>query len=92
LERQGPQPFEHFIGRLCEEFSCVPTAAYREWLRCPAGFLEQIVEFRAYARAKARYDAATSSEAQKALIGDDMVQVVKQIDFELAREASASKP
>ena len=92
MERQGPQPFEHFIGRLCEEFCCLPSQAYREWRRCPAGFLEQIVEFRAYARAKGRYDAASTAEAQKALFGDDLVQLVKTLDFELAQEARAPKP
>lgn len=55
LDGDAPQPFEHFLGRLCEEFHCLPSAAWREWLALPAGTLETIIEYRIYAAAYAAY-------------------------------------
>jgi len=57
LDGDGPLPLEFVVGRICEEFHCVPSVAWREWLQLPAGFLETILEYRAYSRAKASYDA-----------------------------------
>ena len=50
----GPQPFEYFIGRLSEEFGgALPSVLHAELRRLPVGFLEQVIEYRAYARAHA---------------------------------------
>jgi hypothetical protein len=57
LDGDGPLPLEFVVGRICEEFHCLPSAAWREYLQLPAGLLETILEFRAYGRAKAIYDA-----------------------------------
>ena len=77
-------PFEFWIGRLCEEFHCLPSAAFREWLRAPAGFLEEVIEIRAYAEAKRIYDAA---ENKQQIPKGPIFDMVKRIDLELAKEA-----
>jgi hypothetical protein len=52
LDGKGPQPFEHFIGRLSEEFGgALPSVIWAELQRLPAGFLEQVIEYRSYAAA-----------------------------------------
>ena len=43
-------PLEFWVGRLCEEFHCLPSAAIREIESAPVGFLETIVLFRTYQR------------------------------------------
>jgi hypothetical protein len=82
LEGEAPQPLEYFLGRVCEEFSCLPSAAWREYLRLPAGTLETIIEMRHYARAKAAYDA------RGRLANDEtpLEALVKSNAFALVRE------
>lgn len=83
LDEDGPVPFAFWLGRLCEEFHCLPSDAYREWLTAPAGLLEEILEMRAFARAKEIVDAAkTAQDIPRGRIFD----LVKQIAFETARE------
>ena len=57
LDEDGPAPLEYVIGRICQEFHCLPSAALREWLDLPHGLIPAILECLAYARAKATYDA-----------------------------------
>jgi hypothetical protein len=52
---------------------------WREWLRLPAGTLEQLIEYRGYARAKAIYQQNPQADGA-------MVQLVKVITFELAQD------
>ena len=68
---------------MCEEFGCLPSAALREWRQAPVGLLETIVEFRAYASAKHAYDTASDA---KSVPQTPMVQLVKEIEFGLARQ------
>lgn len=75
-------PWEWWIGRLCEEFHCLPSQALREWLRVPAGLLESIIEMRAYAGAKARYEFDPKATG-------GLAQLVKELEFELAAEEIA---
>lgn len=83
------QPFEYFISRLCEEFNCLPSAAYQEFLSVPVGFLEQVIEARHYAAAKARYDAAETKAQRDALLAaDPMAETVQAVTFAMARAAS----
>lgn len=45
-------PFAYYWSRLCEEFpGRLPTEIYAEQQRLPAGFLEEIIESRLFARA-----------------------------------------
>ena len=72
----------HYLGRLCEEFHCLPSQAWDELMRVEVGMLEQIIEYRAYAATKAAYDQQQNPKAEGPLW-----QLVKVIDFELAGEA-----
>jgi hypothetical protein len=68
---------------LSEEFGgALPSAIWAEVLRLPAGFLEQLIEYRAYAAAKQVY-------AQNPKAEGGLVDLVKVIEFELAQEAIA---
>ena len=62
LAGKAPPPFEFWIGRICEEFHCLPSEAMREWRTSPAGFLEDVMEARAYAQAWAMVDGAKSAK------------------------------
>lgn len=54
LDGDGLMPIEHFYGRLSEEFGgALPSVIWREMQRLPIGFLEQVLEYRAYAHAHA---------------------------------------
>jgi hypothetical protein len=80
LDGDGPLPLEYVVGRICQEFSCLPSAAWREWLSLPAGFLETILEYRAYARAKATYDAKGQRH------DPPLTELVIEHDFALVQE------
>jgi hypothetical protein len=86
LDGEGPQPLEHWIGRICEEFHVTPTEAIEQWRELPVGLLEGIIEARAYAHAKLAYDHADTPELQRALPRTPLMALVKRIDFELAQE------
>mgnify|MGYP001610833075 CR=1 FL=1 len=64
---------------------------FGEWQDVPVGFLEQIVEYRCYARAYQLLEAATTREARDALRGDPMVDLAERIMFELAAKDSAER-
>ena len=76
-------PFVYLVSRLCEEFGYTPVAAVRAWYGAPAGFLEQVIEARAYAKTKALCDAATSRKERPT---GPMAELVTAIEFELAHE------
>lgn len=79
LDGDGPLPFEHYIGWLSREFGgATPSVIWAERQRLPAGFLEQVIEYRRYAEAKQAY--AQNPKAEGAL-----VDLVKVIEFELAQ-------
>lgn len=69
---------------MCEEFSCTPQIAKRELRRDPE-LVFDILELRAYARAKQAYDAfGQMSDAERRRLSDDpVIQLVMQTEFEL---------
>lgn len=77
-------PVTFWLSRLCEEFSCLPGAAYRAWLEAPVGLLEEILEARAYASAKRIYEAATNKQE---IPSSPIMDLVRTVSFDLAREA-----
>ena len=81
LDGDGPLPLEFVIGRICDEFHCLPSAAWREWLNLPAGFMETIIEYRTYSRAKAAYDARGHSRHDPPL-----TDLVIEHDFQIVQE------
>ena len=88
MNGDGPIPIELWLGRLCEEFHCLPSAALREWMRAPAGLLEDIIEVRTFAEAKRMYDAA---EQKRDIPQSPIFELVKIVDFELAQEARTAR-
>lgn len=56
--------------------------------RLPAGFLEQVIEYRSYERAKRLLDAAllAGAEAVKSLPEWELIDVAKDITLELGEE------
>lgn len=76
-------PLPLWIGRLCEEFHCLPSAAYAETQRLPAGLLEEILEARAFATAKSLLDYAPDP---KKVPNTPMVQLVKDVMQDAAQE------
>jgi hypothetical protein len=77
-----------WLSRICEEFHCLPSQAMREWLTAPAGLLEEILEARAYAHAKAIVDAQDRPRGQK--YESPMMQRVEQIEMAIAAEELAN--
>ena len=73
-----------WIARLCEEFGCLPSQAVREWQTAPDGLLEEIVEMRAYVKAKVAYEQAQQMDegpARQRVMRDPLVQLVQEHDF-----------
>lgn len=57
-----PIPFEWIISRICEEFHCLPSQAEKELFDDPKQMALDILELRAYARAKEMLDNAKRPE------------------------------
>lgn len=84
LDGDGPLPDEYIIGRICEEFGCLPSEAERELRRQPVGWIEEIIELRHYAKAKLIYDRADDKSAVTK--GDPLMQLVEANEYEHAGE------
>jgi len=79
---RGPQPFEHYIGRLSEEFGgALPSVILRELQRLPVGFMEQVIEYRRYAEA-----VATNTAHPEGWDTSPMRTLAMEIEHELAAE------
>ncbi len=76
-------PVTVWIGRLCEEFHCLPSEAWEEMRRHPDGWLETLIEARAYTRAKAVVDSAKKPED---IPREPIYGLVREIEFALVRE------
>jgi len=72
------------IGRLCEEFHCLPSAMARELARDPEQMAVRIVELRGYAKAKALVDA--SKQDSDVPRGDPLVVRVLRTQAAILRE------
>jgi hypothetical protein len=86
-------PLVAWLSRICEEFGCVPSEAYREWVDTPTGMVEDILGYRAYAKAKAAYDqkAQMSPEQRSRIMAEPLVQEVREIEFALMQEAMEAR-
>jgi hypothetical protein len=92
LDGRGPQPFEHYIGRLSEEFGgALPSVILAELQRLPVGFMEQIVEYRRYAEAHAANRADPKGWERSALRTLAMVieHELAQADIEQQQQETA---
>jgi hypothetical protein len=79
---EAKPPFEWVVSRICEEFHCLPTAALTELLDDPAGMAIEILELRAYARAKESLDNAKSKND---VPDSPMIDMVMEIQADLAK-------
>lgn len=70
-----------WVSRMCEAFSCLPSEIERERLRLPAGFLESVLETRAYERAHAAYEANPKAANKTGLL-----KLAEVITFELVQD------
>lgn len=86
MNGDGAPEFAEWIGRICEEFHCLPSQALIEWQDAPCGLLEDIIEARAFAAAKQVVDSTADA---KHLPDSPMVALVQQIEFAVAAEEIA---
>ncbi len=78
-------PWLWWVSRVCDEFGCLPSVAVREMMDTPAGWLEDIVEMRAFARAralKAKAEEWPDGKERRAVMADPLVQLAQMIEFE----------
>lgn len=72
------------MERVCEEFGCLPSHSIREWQTLPAGWLDEILEIRAFRRAVEAYRRAEQMDegAEKnRILAHPLVQMVREIEF-----------
>lgn len=73
-----------WIGRLCEEFPALtPEAALDQWDRAPVGFFQELLETRAYVRAKQMVDTA---KKKSDLPQTPLIALIQEIEFDLVAE------
>jgi hypothetical protein len=74
---------------LSEEFGgALPSVILEELGRMPAGFLEQVIEYRSFAAVYLAVKSADSSDARDALMmSDRMARLAGVIEFEIAQDA-----
>jgi len=76
-------PVIWWVSRLCEEFHCLPSQAWREYQNLPSGIIEEILEARQYVSVRNAYEQATDTAK---LPQSEMLDLVREIDFSLAQE------
>jgi hypothetical protein len=69
---------------MCQEFSCLPSDALREWQHADCGAIEEVLEALAYGQAWSMARSA-SPEARKRMTGG-LFDVVTDIEFALVQE------
>jgi len=95
LDGNGQRPFRpvsafaHYVGRLCEEFPALkPSDVLAERARLPEGFLEEIIESRAYARALATNQGDPDANGWRS---SPIRTLAREIEHELAEEEIAAR-
>lgn len=76
----GEPPDEWIIGRICEEFGCLPSQAVHEIEEMDADLVFAIIDMRSYAHAKATVDSAKKHSDLK------MTPAIRRV-FEIEIEA-----
>lgn len=74
------------MARMCEAFHCLPSQIEAELARVPVGFLEEVVEARAYESAYRFYKGNPDTKDKS-----ELVQLAKRLTFESARAAIEAK-
>jgi len=80
-------PVTAWLNRICEEYHCRPSEAWQEWVEAPVGWLEELIEARAYMAAKATYDRLSDYDAQARarVMSQPIMQLVKDVDLGIAQ-------
>ena len=86
LNEEEDAPYEWMISRVCEEFNVLPSAAIRELENDAEHLVFSILTCRAFARAKELYDRAKTEKEMNGLPKSRIMELVKEIDFDIARE------
>jgi hypothetical protein len=84
LDDDGDLPFAYWVSRVCEEFQCLPSAAEQEMRRQPVGWIEEVIEARHYAKAKAIYDHAP--DKTDVVKHDPLLQLVEENEYAHAKD------
>jgi len=71
------------ISRLCEEFSCLPSAAVHELENDPERLVLRVLPLRVFASAKEAYESAKTKDD---IPDHPMIDAVQEIEFGLAAE------
>jgi hypothetical protein len=80
-ERVSPPP-EWVVSRVCEEFNCLPSQAVRELMNDPSNLALDIMELRAYSRAK---EALDNAEKPDDVPNHPMIDRVFEVQYELLK-------
>jgi hypothetical protein len=80
---EADPPWEWVISRICEEFNCLPSQALNEMLDDPSSMALEIIELRAYARAKELID---TTDKQDKLPNNPMIDRVFEITDYLGKQ------
>ncbi len=93
LDGDGPMPLTCWLNRICDEYHCRPSEAWQEWVEAPAGFIEELIEARAYAAAKASYDRLSDYDepTRRRVMSQPIMQLVRDVDLGLAQAAMDAK-
>lgn len=70
-------PHEWLVSRVCEEFGCLPSEAVHELEECDAVLVLDILELRAFVRAKDQLEMAQQTGQE--VIDTPMVRQVREI-------------
>lgn len=87
-------PFEWTIGRVCDEFHCLPSAALRELETDPLRLVETIMMLRSYANVKEAVDRRIAGHKVDLPDGPLLRLVLKNVErltLEKAESESALK-
>lgn len=77
-----------YVGRVCQGFNCLPSAAIRELENDPDQLAMLVLDLRGYEMAKRAFDRATDKvDGLKAWQGDPYMTLVETFTFE-SRQAA----
>jgi hypothetical protein len=84
-----PWPLALRVAHYAEAFTLAPSEVLRELRRLPVGFLDEVIEARAYARAKGELARADAMKPRPELT--PQMSEVEAIEFELVQEDRARR-
>lgn len=83
-DEDAPMPETLWVDAMCQAFGCLPSAAIREAMAHPPGWLEDVLETRRYVEA---YHLVKSAKHQADLPSSSTIDLVREIEMAIARAA-----